>query len=181
MRKEQDEGDLNKELAKLRETLSEIRADIATYQAQMDTAREREVHRANSYAQQRLIEAESEAKANAALLEAQALDLRSMSGASFPEILEYRFEQDTLDKLEAVADQLPHVMTVGSSADQHIDYMAIARQMMGIRNDALYTPEDMQAIRERMSELTARIKERSGRIRQLMEAAKIDTGEEVTS
>lgn len=181
LRKEQDEGDLNKELAKLRETLSEIRADIATYQAQMDTAREREVHRANSYAQQRLIEAESEAKANAALLEAQALDLRSMSGASFPEILEYRFEQDTLDKLEAVADQLPHVMTVGSSTDQHIDYMAIARQMMGIRDEALYTPEDMQAIRERMNELTARIKERSGRIRQLMEEAKIDTGEEVTA
>ena len=39
LRKEQDEGELNKELASLRETLSAIRAETAKYQAQIDTAR----------------------------------------------------------------------------------------------------------------------------------------------
>jgi regulator of protease activity HflC (stomatin/prohibitin superfamily) len=48
LRKEQDEGDLNKEMASLRETLSAISAEIATYQAQIDTARERETNRANA-------------------------------------------------------------------------------------------------------------------------------------
>ena len=41
LRKEQDEGELRGELASLRETLSAISAEIATYQAQIDTARER--------------------------------------------------------------------------------------------------------------------------------------------
>jgi SPFH domain / Band 7 family len=99
LRKEQDEGELRGELASLRETLSAISAEIATYQAQIDTARERETNRAN--ARQRMVEAESEANANAALLEAQALDIRAVSSAAAPEILEYRFQQDVLDRLAA--------------------------------------------------------------------------------
>jgi hypothetical protein len=70
LRKEQDEGDLNKELASLRETLSAISAEIVTNQAQIDTARERETNRANARARERMVEAESTANANAALLEA---------------------------------------------------------------------------------------------------------------
>ena len=53
------------------------------------------------------MEAESTAKANAALLEAQALDIRALSAAAAPEILDYRFQQDVLDKLESVASHLP--------------------------------------------------------------------------
>src|ERR687889_666838 len=48
-----------------------------------------------------MVEAESEANANAALLEAQALDIRAVSSAAAPEILEYRFQQDVLERLAA--------------------------------------------------------------------------------
>lgn len=178
LRKEQDEGALNKELAALRETLSEIRAEIAKYQAQMDTAREKEVNRANAYASQLLIEAESEAKANAALLEAQALDIRAMNSAYYPEILEHRFQQDVLSKLEAVADKLPLVMNIGPEASKDIDFMAIARQMIGFHDESLYTDTDLQAIRERVNEITARIKERTGQITQLMPSEPVQIAEE---
>src|SRR5690606_36974157 len=113
LRKEQDEGELNKELASLRETLSEIRAEIAKYQAQIDTAREKEINRANAYAHRIRIEAESEAKANAALLEAQALDVRAAGSAFFPEVLEFRFQEDILNRIESIAARLPQIVHVG--------------------------------------------------------------------
>ncbi len=97
LRKEQDEGELRGELASLRETRSAISAEIAIYQAQIDTARERETNRANASARERMVEAESAANANASLLEAQALDIRAVSSAVAPEILEYRFQQDVLE------------------------------------------------------------------------------------
>lgn len=168
LRKEQDEGDLNKELASLQETQSGIRAEIARYQAQMDTAREKEVNRANAYARQLMIEAESEAHANAALLEAQALDIRALNSAHFPEILQYRYQQDILEKLEDVADRLPLIVNVGPAAETELDFMAVARQMMGIRDETLYSSEDMQAIRARAQEITERIRERAGQISQLV-------------
>lgn len=159
---------MSKELASLRETLSEIRAEIAKYQAQMDTAREKEFNRANAYARQLLIEAESEAKANAALLEAQALDIRAMSSAYYPEILEYRFRQDVLDKLETVADSLPQIVTIGANVEKSIDFMRVARQMMGLQDEKLYSEADLQAIRERINEIMARIKERTEQISKIV-------------
>ena len=114
LRKEQDEGELRGELASLRETRSAISAEIATYQAQIDTARERETNRANASARERMVEAESTANANASLLEAQALDIRAVSSAAAPEILEYRFQQDVLEKLAGVADSLPQVVQIGA-------------------------------------------------------------------
>ena len=167
VRKEQNDGDLNKELATLRETLSSIRADIATYQARMDTARERETNRANADARQRLVEAESSAKANSALLEAQALDIRAVSGAASPEILEYRFQQEVLGRLEAIADHLPQVVRIGADADQNLDFLAIAQQMLGTEDAVLYTAADMQAIRGRLAEIQARIGDRAAQIEQL--------------
>jgi len=168
LRKEQDEGDLNKEMASLRETLSAISAEIATYQAQIDTARERETNRANATARERMVEAESTANANAALLEAQALDIRAMSSAAAPEILEYRFQQDVLERLEAVADRLPQVVQIGAvDGDDAVDFLKIARRMIGSGDDALFTPEDMQAIRDRMTEIQRRIGERAREIESL--------------
>lgn len=172
LRKEQDEGELNKELASLRETLSVIRAEIAKYQAQIDTAREKEINRANAYAHRLRIEAESEAKANAALLEAQALDVRAASSAFFPEILEFRYQEDILDRLEAVADRLPQVVHVGPEQDDALDYMSIARQMLGVTSETLYTDEDMQAIRERVDAILERINERKQQISGMAEAEK---------
>ena len=167
LRKEQDEGELNKELASLRETLSAIRAEIATSQAQISTAHEKEVHRANAYAHQLLAEAESVAKANTALLEAQALDLRAVSGASFPKVLQYRFQREVLDKLAAVAGHLPQVVHIGAAADEQIDFVAIARDMLGTRDEALYSDADIAVIQERMPEIRTRIKDRAGEIHRL--------------
>lgn len=160
LRKNQDEGELNKELAGLREQLSGIRAEIATYQAQIDTAREKAINQANAYARQLLIEAESDAKANAALLEAQALDIRTVNSALYHEILEYRYQQQILDRIEAIADKLPQVINVGPAGENQIDFMTIARQMMGVDGKPLYTDEAIGQMRTRTREIVARIKER---------------------
>ncbi|GAA3162563.1 SPFH domain-containing protein [Planomonospora alba] len=169
LRKEQNEGDLVRELAGLQEQLSAIQAEIAGYQAQMDTALERASHQAKAQAGQRLVEAESTAKANAALLEAQALDIRALSAAEAPEILDYRFQQDLLDKLEAVAAHLPRVVQVGEQVD--IDLLALAQQLVGGRESALFSPEDMAAIRSRITEISRRIGEREAEISALLNPA----------
>jgi regulator of protease activity HflC (stomatin/prohibitin superfamily) len=178
LRKEQDEGELNKELASLRETLSAIQAEIASYQAQIDTARERETNRANARARQRMVEAESTANANAALLEAQALDIRAVSGAAAPEILEYRFQQDVLERLESLAERLPQVVQLGESGGQNIDFLTIARQMIGTGDEPLFTPEDMQKIRERMEEIQERTREREREIENVVSAEQSVSEEE---
>ncbi|RKS04795.1 regulator of protease activity HflC (stomatin/prohibitin superfamily) [Nocardiopsis sp. Huas11] len=169
LRKEQNEGDLNKELATLNETLSAIQADIAQYQAQMDTALERETNKARSSARQRFVEAESEANANAALLQAQALDIRAVSAAEAPEILNYRFRETLLDKLEGVADSLPQVLRIGSGDGASVDYLRIAQEIIGQADTALFSEEDMDAIRGRLGEIRARIGERQLEIRALVE------------
>lgn len=174
LRKEQDEGDLNRELASLQETLSAIRAEIATYQAQIDTAREKETHRANAYARQLLSEVESAAKANAALLEAQALDIRAVSSAQYPEILQYRYQQDVLNRLESVAAHLPQIVHVGGADDQPIDYLGTARQMLGIRDEALYSDADLQSIRQRMQAIDARVKARAMEIENVVAEASVE-------
>jgi regulator of protease activity HflC (stomatin/prohibitin superfamily) len=177
LRKEQDEGELNKELASLRETLSEIKAEIATYQAQIDTARGKAVNQANAYARQLLIEAESEAKANAALLEAQSLDIKAVNNGRYPEILEYRFQREILDKIEAIADRLPQVINIGPQGESQIDYMTIARQVMGIKDTPLYSEEDLSAIRARINDIKIRITERNKQIKQLLPDNSLPTGE----
>ncbi|MEJ7841126.1 MAG: SPFH domain-containing protein [Rubrobacter sp.] len=170
LRKEQDEGELRGELASLRETRSAISAEIATYQAQIDTARERETNRANASARERMVEAESTANANASLLEAQALDIRAVSSAAAPEILEYRFQQDVLEKLSGVADSLPQVVQIGAGGaggEEAVDFLEISRRMIGTGDEPLFTPEDMQAIRDRMGEIQARIRDRAQEIESL--------------
>ena len=167
LRKEQDEGELNKELASLREQLSEIRAEIATYQAQIDTAKEKAINRSNAYAQQLLIEAESEAKANAALLEAQALDIKLLNSARYPEILEYRFRKETLNKLEEVADKLPQVINVGPSEGNDINFMTIARKMLGVKDTPLYSTDEIESIRRKVNEVKTRIEKRAVQIETL--------------
>ncbi|MBO8187371.1 SPFH domain-containing protein [Streptomyces spirodelae] len=176
LRKEQDEGDLSKELATRQEELSAIQADIAQYQAQMDTAVERETNRAEALARQRYVQAESEAKANAALLEAQALDIRAVTAAEAPEILEYRYEQQVLDTLEQVADHLPRLVRVGggdgagNSSAAGVDFLALARELVGERDTELFSAQDVAAVRERLVEVSARIAEREAEISALREA-----------
>ncbi|QBI55285.1 SPFH domain-containing protein [Streptomonospora litoralis] len=169
LRKEQNEGDLNKELASLNETLSAIQADIAQYQAQMDTALERETNRARAQARQRFVEAESTANANAALLEAQALDIRAVSAAEAPEILNYRYQQDLLDKLESVADSLPQVLHIGGGDDTSVDFLRVAQGIIGEAESTLFSDEDMAAIRARLQEISERISEREEEITRVLE------------
>jgi len=115
-----------------------------------------------------MVEAESEANANAALLEAQALDIRAVSSAAAPEILEYRFQQDVLDRLAAVADRLPQVVQIGATGgDDAVDFLEISRRMIGTGGEPLFTLEDMQAIRNRMEEIQARIRDRAGELESL--------------
>ncbi|VAW32497.1 hypothetical protein MNBD_CHLOROFLEXI01-1549 [hydrothermal vent metagenome] len=168
LRKSQDEGDLNKELASLKQTFSKIRAEIATSQARIDTAHEKAINQANAYASQLLVEARSEAQANAALLEAQALDIRTINSAYYPEILEYRFKQDVLDSMTAVADKLPQIINLGPSEENSINFMEVAREMMGVEEKPLYTAEDIDAIRARSKDIMARIKERTGKLNSLV-------------
>ncbi|MBC9711023.1 SPFH domain-containing protein [Streptomyces sp. TRM66268-LWL] len=173
LRKEQDEGDLTKELATSHETLSAIQADIAQYQARMDTAVERETNRAQALAHQRYVQAESEAKANAALLEAQALDIRAVTAAEAPEILEYRYQQQILDTLEQVADHLPHLVRIGGAeADGSlgVDFLRLARELVGEHGDELFTEADTAAVRDRLDEVAARIAARQGEIDELLAA-----------
>ncbi|WP_425578141.1 SPFH domain-containing protein [Streptomyces albiaxialis] len=172
LRKEQDEGDLTKELASRQEELSAIQADIAQHQAQMDTAVERETNRAGALARQRYVQAESEAKANAALLEAQALDIRAVTAAEAPEILEYRYQQQVLDTLEKVADHLPRLVRIGGAGDgtAGVDFLDLARELVGERGAELFSPEDMASVRARLSEVSARIEEREAEISALREA-----------
>lgn len=170
LRKEQNEGDLNKELASLNERLSSIQAEIAQYQAQMDTALERESNRARAVARKRFVEAESTANANAALLEAQALDIRAVSAAEAPEILDYRYQKEVLDKLESVADSLPQVLHIGDGDTDSVNFLSIARSIIGETDASLFSEEDMAAIRERLSEISERISEREAEINELLEA-----------
>ncbi|MFR9674676.1 SPFH domain-containing protein [Streptomyces sp. TR06-5] len=174
LRKEQDEGDLTKELAGSQETLSAIQAEIAQYQAQMDTAVERETNRAHALANQRYVQAESEAKANAALLEAQALDIRAVTAAEAPEILEYRYRQQVLDTLEGVAGHLPRLVRIGGSGQADgaagVDFLALAHELIGERGEELFSEDDMAAVRSRLEEVSARIAEREPEIRALREA-----------
>ncbi|PDW04153.1 SPFH domain-containing protein [Candidatus Viridilinea mediisalina] len=167
VRKEQDEGDLNRELAGLHEQLSAIRAEIATYQAQIDTAREKEIYRANAYASQLMSEAQSAARANAALLEAQALDIRAVSAAAFPEILQYRYQRDILDRLEAVAGHLPQIVQAGGE-EQTIDFLETARRMVGVSDEPLFGPEEVRAISGRLDEIKARIRARNAQLSRLV-------------
>ncbi|GAA3979814.1 SPFH domain-containing protein [Streptomyces marokkonensis] len=174
LRKEQDEGDLSKELATSHETLSAIHADIAQYQAQMDTAVERETNRAQALARQRYVQAESEAKANAALLEAQALDIRAVTAAEAPEILEYRYQQQILDTLEQVADHLPRLVRIGGSADGNgaagVDFLQLAREMVGERGEELFSEADMAAMRRQLAAIGERIAGREDEIVVLLQA-----------
>lgn len=169
LRKSQDEGDLNRELAELRQTLSEIRAEIATYQAQIDTAHEKAINKANAYATQLLVEAESEAKANAALLEAQALDIRTVNSAYYSEILEYRYKQDVLEKIEAIAERLPKLINLGKAEENHVNFMAVASEMLGIEDKPLYTEDDVMTIRKRANDIMKRINERMSQLDGLVE------------
>ena len=166
LRKEQNEGDLSKELAGLQETLSAIQADIAGYQAQMDTALERESNKAKALAAQRMVEAESTAKANAALLEAQALDIRALSAAAAPEILNYRFQQDVLDRLESVAARLPQVVQVGDEGT--VNFLAIAQELIGGAEAALFSESEAAAIRSRLEEISRRVAERQAEVARLL-------------
>ncbi|WP_203935204.1 SPFH domain-containing protein [Virgisporangium ochraceum] len=171
LRKEQDEGDLVRELATLQETLSAIDADIAQYQAQMDTAVERETNRAEALARQRYVQAESEARANAALLEAQALDIRAVTAAQAPEILDFRYRREVLDRLAEIADHLPLLVRIGGQdgdGPAGVNFLELARELIGERGTELFSDADMTAMRTRQADVSRRIAGRQDEVAALL-------------
>jgi hypothetical protein len=72
-----------------------------------------------------------------------------------------------LEKLAGVADSLPQVVQIGAGADEAVDFLEISRRMIGTGDEPLFTPEDMQAIRNRMEEIQARIRARAREIDRL--------------
>jgi hypothetical protein len=81
--------------------------------------------------------------------------------------LEYRFQQDVLERLAGVADRLPQVIQIGKDGSEALDFLEISRRMIGTGGEPLFTEEDMQAIRDRMEEIQARIRERTREIESL--------------
>jgi hypothetical protein len=67
------------------------------------------------------------------------------------------------------------VVQVGDGRDE-VDFFEIARGMIGTGSEPLFTPEDMRAIRERMVEIQARIRERGAEIDRLVSAPERDPG-----
>ncbi len=159
LRKKLDEGDLDRELAGLRETLSGIDADVAEYEAQIVTAEEKEINKATAYAAQLMIEAESAAKANVALFEAQALDIRAMRSAEYPEILAYRFQQAVLERMRQSADKLPQLILMGDEEKQ-LDYVELARRMLGRNDTPIFSPESIAKMRKQSAAINARVEAR---------------------
>jgi hypothetical protein len=81
-----------------------------------------------------------------------------------------------LDRLESVADHLPQIVQIGAKADEQIDFLVTAQQMLGMRDQTLYTDTDMQVIRERMQQINARVQQRAAQLQQLeAEAAAVAT------
>jgi hypothetical protein len=70
------------------------------------------------------------------------------------------------------------VVQLGENGGQTIDFLSIARQMIGTGGEPLFTPEDMQKIRERMEEIQERIREREQEIEDVVSAEQSVTDEE---
>ncbi|MDM8532180.1 SPFH domain-containing protein [Anaerolineales bacterium HSG25] len=168
LRKELDEGELNKELGSLEEMLSKIEAEIAKHQAKIDTADEKATNRANAYTRKLLIEAESEANANAALLQAQALDIKALNMSRYPEILDYRYQEQVLEQIQGIADKLPQIINIGPADQNQVDFMGVAKNMMGLDDSSLFEEGEREAIQKKSTEIVARIKERAVEIDDLL-------------
>jgi hypothetical protein len=91
--------------------------------------------------------------------------------------LQYRYQQDILDRVEAVADHLPQIIQSGRSDVEQIDFLATAQNMLGIADQPLYSAEEVGAIRQRMQEIQRRILERSKQIAKLEEADTVQAAE----
>jgi hypothetical protein len=73
-----------------------------------------------------------------------------------------------LEKLAEVADSLPQVLRIGSGDAASVDYLRIAQEIIGQSDAALFSQEDMEAIRARLGEINARIAERQDEIDSLL-------------
>src|SRR5699024_799640 len=105
-------------------------------------------------------------------------------------ILEYRYEQDILNKLESIAEHLPLLVSFGDRSDgqqQEIDYLATARQLLGAPDGGSGISEaELAAISERADEIQQRIEEREDEIAELLstpdeEESDPAAGDEATS
>ena len=103
------------------------------------------------------------------VLEAQALDIRALSAALAPEILDYRYQQDKLEKMERLSGSLPQIVRVGEQSDG-VDFLAIAGQLVGGHDEKLFSEEDMADIQSRKSDIAERVSARESEIEGLLQA-----------
>ena len=71
--------------------------------------------------------------------------------------------------MEAVSDSLPQIVRVGEESEG-VDYLQIARQLVGGQDQQLFTSEDMAAIRSRQSDIAERVSSRESEIEDLLQA-----------
>ena len=69
------------------------------------------------------------------------------------------------------------MVQIGAAGDA-VDFLEISRRMIGTGGEPLFTPEDMQAIRNRMEEIQARIRERAGELESLADGQEMRLDEE---
>ena len=169
LRKEQNEGDLNKELAVCARRCPASAPTSPTYQARMDTARERETNRANADARQRLVEAESPARRRTPPCWRRR---RSTSAPSAPPRRRRSWttasSRTCSTSLEASPATCRSWCRSGEHRPEHrLRSPSPGRCSAATRSATLYTAADMEAIRERLDAIEARIAERMTRIEAL--------------
>ena len=71
--------------------------------------------------------------------------------------------------MEAVSDSLPQIVRVGEESEG-VDYLQIARQLVGGQDQQLFSAEDMEAIRSRQSDISERVSTREAEIEDLLQA-----------
>jgi hypothetical protein len=68
-----------------------------------------------------------------------------------------------------VAGRLPQVVDLSGEPAEALDFMALARRMLGLGEQPLFSREDLQDLRLRVEEIQSRVEERAGRLRDLEE------------
>jgi hypothetical protein len=61
-------------------------------------------------------------------------------------------------------------VNLGEASENKIDFMTVAREMLGVEDKPLYTTEDIQTIRQRADQIMKRIKDRTIQLNELIAA-----------
>ena len=74
-----------------------------------------------------------------------------------------------------MADHLPQMVQIGDDGHK-LDYSQIARELLGIDDQPLYTEADLQTIRSQLDDIRRRIDERGAQLRPMLEEVRVTAG-----